>query len=135
MFNFEFIFMCAIFKLLLQCDLMYFCTCSSNIITPCRTWLFSGLYCFSLAWKTPSLEGYPRRLQRQKPISFCSIGPLSLGAVVSWFFIISSPICQDFGWVLSGSESIFLPLSLVVLASLGLNYWLLLFLYDLLSWR
>ena len=94
--------MCAIFKLLLQCDLMYFCTCSSNIITPCRTWLFSGLYCFSLAWKTPSLEGYPRRLQRQKPISFCSIGPLSLGAVVSWFFIISFPICQDLGWVLSG---------------------------------
>ncbi|KHN03866.1 hypothetical protein glysoja_011095 [Glycine soja] len=28
---------------------------------------------------------------------FCSIGPLSLGVVVSWFFIISSPICQDFG--------------------------------------
>lgn len=65
--------MCAIFKLLLQCDLMYFCTCSSNIITPCRTWLFSGLYCFSLAWKTPSLKGYPRRLQRQKHISFAAL--------------------------------------------------------------
>ena len=49
------------------------CCYSSNIITSCRIWLFSGLYCFSLAWKTPSLKGYPRRLQRQKHISFAAL--------------------------------------------------------------
>lgn len=37
-------------------------------ITPCRIWLSSGLYCFLLGWRTPFLEGNPRRrFPKQKP--------------------------------------------------------------------
>ena len=67
--------------------------------TSCRIWLFLGLYCSSLGWRTPFLKGNPRRLQRQKLISR-QHWRMSFARSVSGCFLVHyiytlSSICQD----------------------------------------
>lgn len=77
--------------------------------TPCRIWPSSGLCCFSLGWKTPFLEGNPRkRLPKQKPISckefldrsWLLVTPLQFSRI--WFRCLLQNKCFPlYPWVFS----------------------------------
>lgn len=119
---------------------MYCFNCLSNVITPCRIWLSLGLCCFLWGWKTPFLEGNPRRrFPKQKPTSSRNLKTHSARSsrVVSWLIIMPALHFPRI-WLgrLSGSLQISPPTSIVGVASVshGLHIILCIYTYILFFW-